>query len=198
MKTYFTADLHLGHEKVAYHRGFNTVEEHDAAVLRGLKEVAHSGNQIFILGDISGGKTEDQALIALYLIKARGANFHLVCGNHDSYHPMHRHYVKNRRGAHGVFTTIDSMGTFRHNRDKIMLSHFPYTGDRGEERYPEYRLNDAGKPIIHGHTHSTEKVSYSGKGTLQICVSQDAWGFKPAPKDELVKLINKRLGEAHE
>ena len=187
---YYTADLHLRHEKVAKVRGFNSVHEHDKAVLNELKEVAHSGNQIFILGDISGGKYEETALQMLFLeIKGKDADLHLVAGNHDSIHPMHRHSERAHGKFRSVFSSIDSMGAFRHNRDRVLPSHFPYTGDREVERYPEYRLKDTGKPIVHGHTHSSEKVSYSDKGSLQICASLDAWGLKPAPKHELVKLI---------
>ena len=189
---YYTADLHLCHEKVAKIRGFDSVPDHDSAVIKALSEVAHSGNQIYILGDISGGGRETTALGTLALtFMHKDADLHLICGNHDSFHPMHRNYVKNRDSAllNAVFKTVDTMGTFRHNKDKVILSHFPYTGDRGEDRYPEYRLNDTGKPIVHGHTHSSEKVSYSDKGSLQICVSLDAWGMKPVPKHELVKLI---------
>ena len=189
---YYTADLHLCHEKVARIRGFDSVPEHDYAVIKALSKVAHSGNQIYILGDISGGGRESTALGALALTFIhKDADLHLICGNHDSFHPMHRHYAKNRESAllNAAFKTIDTMGTFRHNKDKVLLSHFPYVGDRGEDRYPEYRLNDTGRPIVHGHTHSSEKVSYSDKGSLQICVSLDAWGLKPAPKHELVKLI---------
>ena len=189
---YYTADLHLGHEKVARIRGFDSVPEHDYAVIKALSKVAHSGNQIYILGDISGGGRESAALgtLALTFIH-KDADLHLICGNHDSFHPMHRHYAKNRESAllNAAFKTIDTMGAFRHNKDKVLLSHFPYVGDRGEDRYPEYRLNDTGRPIVHGHTHSSEKVSYSDKGSLLICVSLDAWGLKPAPKHELVKLI---------
>ena len=189
---YYTADLHLRHEKVAKIRGFNSTYEHDEAVLKGLEEVAHSGNQIFILGDISGGKHESDAIDQLVLATtSKNVDLHLIVGNHDSAHPMHRKYTKSRMWEvpSCLFSTTDTMGTFRHDKDKVMLSHFPYTGDRGEDRYPEYRLNDTGKPIVHGHTHSSEKVSYSDKGSLQICVSLDAWDMKPVPKHELVKLI---------
>ena len=192
---YYTADLHLRHEKVAKIRGFNSTYEHDEAVLKGLEEVAHSGNQIFILGDISGGKHESDAIDQLVLATtSKNVDLHLIVGNHDSAHPMHRKYTKSRMWEvpSCLFSTTDTMGTFRHDKDKVMLSHFPYTGDRGEDRYPEYRLNDTGKPIVHGHTHSSEKVSYSDKGSLQICVSLDAWDMKPVPKHELVKLIDEQ------
>ena len=189
---YYTADLHLCHEKVAKHRGFYSVPEHDYTVIKELSEVAHSGNQIYILGDISGGGRETTALGMLALaFMHKDADLHLIAGNHDSIHPMHRHSNRAHEKFRRVFASIDSMGTFRHDRHKVMLSHFPYTGDRGTDRYPEYRLNDVGKPIVHGHTHSTKKVSHSNNGSLQICVSLDAWDMKPVAKHQLTNIIDK-------
>ena len=187
---YYTADLHLGHEKVAKIRGFDSALEHDRAIMKSLIETLRPGDHLWILGDISGGRDEIAALYILRsVVDTCSAHLHLISGNHDSIHPMHRRSELAHFKFRGTFSSIDSMGTFRHDRDKVLLSHFPYAGDRGEDRYPEYRLKDTGKPIVHGHTHSSEQVSYSDKGSLQICVSLDAWGLKPAPKHELVKLI---------
>lgn len=189
MQDWYTADLHLGHGKVAEHRGFDNVGEHDELILHNLNDICQPGRRIWILGDVTSGKDEDKAWEKLAQISQnKWCSFHLISGNHDSSHPMHRNSHRNRLAT--PFETIDSMGTFRHNRAKVMLSHFPYAGDRGEDRYPEYRLRDTGAPIIHGHTHSTEKVSRSSQGTLQICVSLDAWGMKPARKEDLTKIIN--------
>jgi calcineurin-like phosphoesterase family protein len=70
-------------------------------------------------------------------------------------------------------------------------SHFPYTGDsQAESRYDKYRaLDEDGTPIIHGHTHSSEKVSRTDKGTLQIHVGVDAWDFYPVHIDQIREII---------
>lgn len=191
---YYTADLHLGHGKVAKIRGFQSTAEHDQTIMTSLAKALKEGDHLWILGDISGGKTEEYALGALFDYQVEyGVSLHLVPGNHDSIHPMHRHSERKHRQFRTVFDSVDSMGTFRHNRDKVLLSHFPYAGDRGEDRYPEYRLKDTGKPIVHGHTHSREQIGYSDKGSLQICVSLDAWGMKPVPKHELIKIMDNEI-----
>lgn len=187
---YYTADLHLRHEKVAKIRGFDSALEHDRAIVKSLVATLKPGDHLWILGDISGGKDEIAVLYILRsIVDTCSAHLHLISGNHDSIHPMHRRSELAHFKFRSTFSSIDSMGTFRHDRDKVLLSHFPYAGDRGEDRYPEYRLRDTGKPIVHGHTHSENVVSYSDKGSLQICVSLDAWGMKPVPKHELVKII---------
>lgn len=200
MTDYFTADLHLGHRKVAEIRRATTVSGHDHLILGYLRSILKPGDRLWILGDVSGGREEQDVLDRLQILASKAQiDLHLIAGNHDSIHPMHRHSERAHQNFRRAFTSIDSMGTFRHDKRKIMLSHFPYEGDRGVTRYPEYRLPDTGVPIIHGHTHSSEKVSYSAAGTLQICVSLDAWGLKPVSKETLVKIINEHEeGEPNE
>lgn len=186
MIDYFTADLHFGHNLVAEKRGFDDVENHDETILKNLLRVAKPGNRLWVLGDISGGYAEEEAIFNLRLIQRLGCEVHVIAGNHDSFHPMHRRYHRNR----GFAMSIDTMGTFRHRKEKVMLSHFPYEGDRGTDRYPEYRLKDAGKPLVHGHTHSPHKISFSEKGTLQVHVGLDAWKLKPVSKADIAKIID--------
>ena len=52
----------------------------------------------------------------------------------------------------------------------------------------QWRLRDAGNPVLHGHTHSTEKVSFSACGTPQLHVGWDAWG-RPVRFHEIVALL---------
>lgn len=193
MNEFYTADLHFGHSKVAEIRGFDTTTAHDLHVLGSLYNTLSDGDRLFILGDLTGGhkEAEEDALNKLRgLAWDKNLELHLISGNHDVVHPMHRHSEKAYARFIKVFDSVDSMGSFRHNKKKIILSHFPFDTDRGFVRYPEYRLADAGTPVVHGHTHSAEKVSFSQKGTLQVCVSLDAWNFKPASKPELADLIS--------
>lgn len=195
MTDYFTADLHLGHELVAEIRGFDSVEEHDKEVMYHLGKVLGEGsNRVWVLGDISSGRkgAEEAALDQLRLaLWGTESELHLVSGNHDSVNPMHRHSEKFYDEYREVFTSIDSIGTIRHRKAKVMLSHYPYSSDHTDiERYPEFRLRDLGKPLVHGHTHSEFPVSYSDKGTLQIHVGLDAWGLKPVKREYVTALID--------
>lgn len=194
MIDYFTADLHLRHEKVAKIRGFENSRDHDLAVMQNIIETVKPGGRLWVLGDISVRRSEDQAIFDLSMAKLSfGSEIHLISGNHDSFHPMHREYFKGRKSVNSLaaFDSIDTMGTFRHRKEKVMLSHFPYEGDRGTDRYSEYLLKDTGKPLVHGHTHSPHKVSFSEKGTLQVHVGLDAWKLKPVSKADITKIIDK-------
>lgn len=190
MSDFYTADLHLGHEKVAKLRGFDSPLLHDLVVLSNLSKRLRKGDRLWVLGDVS------VETYPIEVLSMKEVELHLISGNHDAVHPLHRRSEQAQQEFRKAFDSIDSMGTFRHNKQKIMLSHFPYGGDHTElERYPEYRLRDLGAPIVHGHTHSEHKVSYSPCGTLQVCVSLDAWNLKPVSKEDLTKIIDQNKKE---
>lgn len=189
-ETYFTADLHLGHQKVAEMRGFDSTLEHDQTVMGNIYDTLNPNDTLYILGDISLGYNPGAMLYIMAL-----DSVHLVSGNHDPCHPMHRDATKELERYGYYFRTIASQGTTRIDKQKIMLSHYPYAGDHTSvERDEQWRMRDLGAPIIHGHTHSTEKVSRSQRGTLQVCVSVDAWGLRPASKAEIRDIIRGEAG----
>lgn len=193
MARYWIADLHLGHEKVAKIRGFDTVEEHDLRIMGQLAGLKH-GDEVWVLGDISSGRPEDEeyALGVLQLIKKNhGVKFHLIAGNHDSVSSIHRTGYKKQREWLEVFESVQQFGRVKLAGHHVLMSHYPYarSGDgpgRGEGRYNEFRLPDAGAPLIHGHTHQitqhievgitlTEDGKFGGVkwDTQQFCVSWD-------------------------
>lgn len=80
---------------------------------------------------------------------------HLISGNHDRTHPMHRKaHVAIPKYAE-YFQSIQSSARHRLNGTEMLLSHFPYSGDHtSEERYAQWRLPDYGVPLLHGHVHA--------------------------------------------
>ncbi len=72
----------------------------------------------------------------------------------------------------------------------VNLSHFPYDGDHTrQDRYSEFRLPDDGRPLIHGHTHSSEIYSRSKKGTPQVHVGVDAWSYGPVSEVQALEAL---------
>ena len=70
------------------------------------------------------------------------------------------------------------------------MSHFPYDGDHveGGDRATQWRLHDEGVILLHGHTHSADRVSLSRAGTTQIHVGLDAWGLRPVALGQALAL----------
>lgn len=171
---FFTSDIHLGHKKVSELRGFKTTEEHDAHITYVWNSRITKHDTVYVLGDIAVGAHN----YALDLIKSLNGTKHLVAGNHDIIHPMHKrgHSRAEQTRWLDTFETISPFLRKTVNHRQYLLSHFPYEewGDgetREGSRYNQYRLPNFGVPLLHGHTHGPERAH----GNM-LHVGWDAWG----------------------
>ena len=199
---HFTSDLHLGHEKVAALRGFASSEEHDHAVAFRWLDTVGPRDRVYVLGDVTG---DSRALgKAFDLLGLLPGQKHLIAGNHDAVHPMNRNAHKRLRDYLDVFASVASTGTVKIADETVLLSHFPYTRDRAETRYPQWRLPNLGKWLLHGHTHGTERATVEGEHlhawgqtspvktifrSREIHVGLDAWDLTPVSIDTVAHLI---------
>ena len=186
MTTYFTSDVHFIHPRVSQIRGFASPGEHDAAVVSSIRSVVTAHDELFIVGDLNVGRYSE----ALALAQTLPGTKHLILGNHDVAFPGLRGHHSKLRAALEVFETVQLHDQIRTAVGPVMISHFPYTGDHGPDRFTEWRLRDSGRPIIHGHTHGTEKVTRTKAGTVQVHVGLDAWGLRPVPLATIEELIS--------
>lgn len=184
MTIFLSSDLHLGHTLAATERGFATVDDHDRAIMAGLRRRLRDGDDLFLLGDLAFAGWVPRVL---QLASLPGRK-HLVLGNHDRAHPMHPNGWKHLAVLGQVFASVQTAATIRHGGVEWLLSHFPYSGDHPgtEDRHPQWRLPDRGQPIFHGHTHAASRVSRSTAGTVQVHVGLDAWGLKPVTLHDAV------------
>lgn len=185
---FFAADLHISHRLVSEIRGFSVPQEHDDFLAHAWDKVVRPGDHVWVLGDISAGGSSSQTL-ALDWISQRSGQKHLISGNHDGCWSAHRDSHKWQPKYLEVFDSVQMAARRRISGQNILLSHFPLDGDRGVDRYPQWRLKDLGTPILHGHTHSQEKISRSSQGTLQIHVGLDAHRFAPVSLQEVANLL---------
>lgn len=167
MSVWLTSDLHIGHRKVAETRGYgyinsDIVTAHDAALAHLWDAVVHPDDHVWVLGDISAGGSAAQKN-ALQWIKQRPGHKHLIAGNHDGCHPMHRDSHKWQAIYLSAFDSVQMAAKRRvplaQGHVSVMLSHFPYgpsvmpttwTPDEWRElsEYPGYLINPNG--IIKG------------------------------------------------
>lgn len=178
MAIWLTSDTHLDHDFVASLRGFDSTREHDAHVVREWNKRVRHGDTVWVLGDFGMGTPERWIDTALKL----NGTLHLVTGNHDNCAAGFKQPNREKLDEWlTVFASIQQYGKLNYKGETYLLSHYPYGGDHAEEdRHAQWRLRDLGSPLLHGHTHSTERISHSTVGTLQIHVGWDAWG-KPVP-----------------
>lgn len=205
MSVFFTSDLHFGHLKVAEDRGFYSTDEHDEYVLGSLVDQTQVGDQVWILGDLTvGGRAAEDRALAMLGVALTGRSLHLIPGNHDSCHPMANRNSHNRiKSFYEVFESVQLFARRRISGQKVLLSHFPYWGDHtDEDRGVQFRLQDEGEWLLHGHTHSQERgpawdssIVWNDGGRSkypnhkQVHVGWDAWG-RLVTLEELEEIIN--------
>lgn len=181
--TWFTSDLHLGHQKVSEVRGFDNTDDHDLTVLSRIARTLSKRDNLWILGDLSAGGPVPQRR-ALEMIDGLAdqldINVHLVSGNHDTVHPLHRNSHKWIAAYDEVFDSVQPFARRKLAGRNLWLSHFPWRGGGDHtavERFDTVRLNDDGVSwLLHGHTHSNQRVD---RARRMIQVGVDAWDFEP-------------------
>ena len=182
MSVYFTSDLHFGHRKVAELRGFPGFNVHDETIIEGWRNYVRPKDQVWVLGDLAASSPVN----ALRILADLPGEKHLIPGNHDRCHPMHRSSQKYLPQYLEVFATVQAFARRRINGRTVLLSHFPYTADHTDPpRYSQYRLPDRGEWLLHGHTHSQDMIT----SDHEVHVGVDAWGLRPVSLDELALLI---------
>lgn len=171
-KVWVMSDAHLFHLLVSGLRGFATPEDFNAAFEEDWRSKVYTHDQVWLLGDLSGGGHLDEVFA---LLKSLPGEKHLIIGNHDSCFPDHRDSHRRLKKYYDVFESVQLHARRSINGVRVLVSHFPYAGDHtAEARYDQWRLPDYGMPIVHGHTHSSDILSHTDKGTLQINVAWEA------------------------
>lgn len=193
MRKWFTSDQHFGHQNIIKYcnRPFSSVTEMNEEIIRRHNEVVKPEDYVFFLGDFSMSFKS----VELYAKRLNGKK-HLIPGNHDLVHPSHRKSKKSSAAAAEwlkkyVENGFDSVLSIAwRTPEDLLMSHMPYKDvpdndheDTGE-RFAQYRLEDKGGFLLHGHLHGR----YRKKGRL-IDVGVDAWNFTPVSLEQLQEII---------
>lgn len=190
MATWYTADLHFGHENIIRHcnRPFPDADAMDAALVERWNEAVAPADTVWLLGDVALS-TKKLGLVA----HLRGHKI-LVAGNHDSCWEGHKRWRRATRAyTDAGFEKVLTSGQLKGwplgrlgNGPQANLSHLPYRGDsHDEDRYADRRPDDDGLPLLCGHVHERWKIS--GR---QINVGVDVWDYRPVAEATLYKLID--------
>lgn len=187
-ETWYTADLHVGHDLVATLRGFDETTDHDLELSRRWDALIAETDVVWVLGDISGGGRSSQQR-ALQWVAQRPGIKHLIAGNHDGVHPRHPDAHKLFPQYLEVFASVQQSARRTLAGHDLLLSHFPYLGspspeDRGA-RHEQWRLPDLGAWLLHGHIHSTQR---RGPGRT-VHVGLDAWDLAPVSLNTIAQII---------
>lgn len=147
---FYTSDTHFNHHFIARDRGHGNAEEHDEYLIEAFNRELTKRDHLWILGDVfMGSITAGLPQVA----RLKGIK-HLVLGNHDAAHPMHKKSHAQLRRFYEVFESVHLHEQHRINDQDVLLSHYPYKGDhKPEDRDTQWRLRDEGRWLLHGHVH---------------------------------------------
>lgn len=189
MRIWYTSDLHFGHVNIMSYaeqrydylgverHGFeptpDTITEMNEAIVRLWNGQVAPEDHVVLLGDVAMGRVRE----TLQYVRQLNGTIELVPGNHDRVHPI---YHKNTE-ADAEWTKLYAdvgmvnigIGPHPWTFDGVAaeISHFPYEGDHSQEdRYVEWRPDDHGLPLVHGHVHDIWKTN----GRM-FNVGIDAW-----------------------
>lgn len=157
MKTWFTADLHLGHARIIElaHRPFGSVEEMDWVLIENWNSRVSRGDTTYVVGDFAFTDNDP------YLARLNGQKI-LVKGNHD-----HRNRIKKTTR----WSTIERMIEITLDDTPIVLCHY---GLRVWNR------SHYGALHFYGHSHG------GLPGDSQSTdVGVDCWDFRPVSLAEI-------------
>ncbi len=175
---WFTADLHLGHLRLAeeFRQGpFEpNVEAHNEWLLTTLNERVGPFDDLYVLGDaFMGPKSAHESLFKAL----PGARKYLIRGNHDS-----------SATAKFGWEWVRDLATFKNNKRSIVMSHFPFLSWEGMEW---------GRNHAHGHTHGdlqddgvARRLDVGIDAVGQWAPEEFAWG--PVPMEVLLDTFEQR------
>lgn len=150
---YFIADTHIGHKNILFYQP-NRVKDlnlKSAYDVEGMNEYIYKmwddtvkrGDHVYLLGDVFLGERIG-AWKCIQRLKKKGANIHLIVGNHDKNIPKFNNqfasidYIKTVTFKKTVFPFLDE--DFR-----VCLCHYPMVS------WPD---KCRGAALIYGHVHS--------------------------------------------
>ena len=125
-RVFVISDLHLSHENMAKHRGFNSIEEHDNLIISNWNKTVTKRDVVYVLGDITMETPKPY-----YLLDKLNGIKKIVGGNHD----LPQHITELLKHVHSF------CGMYKYKG--FMLTHCPIH----ESEIHRFRKN------IHGHVH---------------------------------------------
>lgn len=175
---FMCADLHWGHENVLkFGRGdvFNTIEDHDEAILDNINSLVGERDTLWILGDFAFRNSRP---VEWYRKQIRCRDVHLVFGNHDPQKPQSRQRYEK------LFSSTQDYVRIKYAKQAIVMCHYPIISHHGKGH---------GAWMLHGHSHGrlTEQYPFLS-AHLMLDVGIDCNNYKPFSFDQIKEIMDAR------
>ena len=156
MNIFLTSDLHFGHRniiRIGKGRPFDSIQEHDEALIENWNSVVKPGDLVYVLGDMSIETTIDE--IRKPLSRLQGSK-HLILGNHD------RKKIHNQLRLENLWQSVREYSSIKFEAADgtkvfVRMMHFPILEFDGA--FKNYRCKEK---YIHcyGHIHNANNYDH--------------------------------------
>lgn len=191
---YFTSDLHFGHDKefIYKNRGFNSIEEHDKAIIDNWNNMITYADDVYILGDLMLNNNEE----GIAKLRQLNGNLHIYRGNHDTDNrfKIYQELEWNRPYWMDCLWEINDKyaDMFKYGKYRFYISHYPTLTSNGEDfdKISQHIIN------LHGHTHSKNKIYVNNPYMYNVAL--DAHNMKPVLIEDIIKDIEDYVNKNRE
>lgn len=139
-KTFYIADLHFGHRNcIGFDsRPFETIEEHDAALITNWNAVVMHTDHVYVVGDFA---YRNERPVSWYTNQLHG-HIHLIRGNHDKRSDV---YESCFESVNDILVVRDMLRSYP---CQVVLCHYWIPFAPGQRH---------GAYVLHGHTHKSKE-----------------------------------------
>lgn len=178
MKTFFTADWHLGHDNIIKFcdRPFANAEEMDREIIEKCNSVVGKNDRLVMIGDFTMRPMPE---LHKYVHSINCDNVVFVAGNHDN-----RHRISNFYRIYDIFETKDPV---------IVCCHYALA---------VWNKSHRGSYHVYGHSHGGAEEyldkAFPGRRSMDVGVDNVAKIFgeyRPISQDEVIEILSGRPGD---
>jgi calcineurin-like phosphoesterase family protein len=168
---YVCSDFHFYHDKDFLYapRGFRSIEEANAEMIKRYNEVVEEEDIVYILGDLGLNATGHE--ICELVAKLKGKKY-LVIGNHDSNVRVEAYKES------GLFEAVDFGFRLVYNKKTFWLTHYPMLVANYDDK-PNYN--------IHGHTHDFNHLHADWPHCIDV--SPETNNCYPISMEDILEII---------
>lgn len=178
---FFTSDPHLSHDKdfVVQARGFETVEEMNAEIIRRWNERVYPDDDVYVLGDLTLGDVEE----GIRLIAKLNGYLHIMRGNHDTDKKVERYLELPN------VVSIQYADVLKYGKAVFWMGHYPTITANYDDDKPWAKH----VVCLFGHTH--QEQPFYNNNPYMYNVGMDAHNCTPITIDEIIADIRKKKEE---
>lgn len=189
MAIFFTSDLHICHNKdfIYQNRGFNSIEEHNKALVRNWNETVSPEDTVYVMGDMIMGDNRHEALD---YIKQLNGTIVMVRGNHDT-DSKFKDYLNECPNIDKDSVNNEYVKVLKIGKRCYYLSHYPTI--IGDILFENKKQRLPVTVCLHGHTHSKDRFEFIEYGCYNVGL--DAHDMRPVSLDEVREDVHNEVQE---